>query len=212
MHQPALIRALVATACALPILAAAGCKEEPTPLFDEEGTWVLKYFKLEDGDDIGDFGSPQRQEKYMIYYDKKAEVVAAAACNDSMGSQGLTSSQCDLPKELGGYYCRCFTYEFELDAMTWTEFVPEGQPAPPAPTEEELMMGVIPPESGVRIPLEEYDPDNTNNTYRYRTLPYGVFDSNGISSEYVFQSRGPAVFDATGCREVCGIAAEPAME
>ena len=213
MHNPALIRALVATACALPILSATGCKEEePSALFDEEGAWVLKLFKLEDGLALSDFGSPLRQEKFMLYYDKEAAVVAAAACNDSMGVQGVTASQCDLPKEAGGYYCRCFSYEYDDDTMVWTEFVPDGQPAPPAPTEDELAMGVSAPDAGVLIALEAYDPDSTNNTYRYTPLPYGLFDSNGASSEYVFQSRGPATFDATGCREVCGIAAEPAME
>ena len=133
MHKIALIRALVATACALPILAA-GCKDEPIPLFDEEGTWVLSLFALEDGDPIGGFGSSLRQDKYMIFYDKDAKIVATAACNDSMGEQGLKTSQCDLPKEQGGYYCRCFNYEFDETAMTWTEFVPKGQPTPPAPS------------------------------------------------------------------------------
>jgi len=210
MPKIALIRALVATACALPILAA-GCKDEPIPLFDEEGTWVLSLFALEDGDAIGGFGSSLRQDKYMIFYDKDAKIVATAACNDSMGEQGLKQSQCDLSKESGGYYCRCFNYEFDETLMTWTEFVPEGQPAPPAPTEEDLMNGVTAPDAGVRIQLEEYSPDTYNDTYRYRPLPFGVFDSNGLTSQYIFQSRSGAAFDVTGCREVCGIEAEPQM-
>lgn len=213
MHHPALIRALVATACALPILASAGCKEEPTKLFDEEGAWKLLLFRLEDGDDIGKFGSTLRDDKFMIYFDPKAEVVAAAMCNDSMGNQSVTQSQCDQTKEMGGYYCRCFTYEFDQAEMTWTEFVPEGQPAPPEPSEDELGMGVAKPADGVRIKLAEYDPDTYNNTYRFQPLPYGVFDSNGVTSEYVFQAVAPSVFDqGTGCREVCGIGAAPAME
>lgn len=210
MHKIALIRALVATACALPILAA-GCKDEPIPLFDEEGAWVLSLFALEDGDPIGGFGSSLRQDKYMIFYDKDAKIVAAAACNDSMGEQGLKTSQCDLPKEQGGYYCRCFNYEFDETLMTWTEFVPEGQPTPPAPSEEDKMNGVVPPDAGVRIALEEYSPDTYNDTYRYTPLPFGVFDSNGTTSQYIFQARSEASFDVTGCREVCGIGAEAEM-
>ncbi|MCY1055267.1 hypothetical protein [Nannocystis sp. SCPEA4] len=210
MHKIALIRALVATACALPILAA-GCKDEPIPLFDEEGTWVLSLFALEDGDPIGGFGSSLRQDKYMIFYDKDAKIVATAACNDSMGEQGLKTSQCDLPKEQGGYYCRCFNYEFDETLMTWTEFVPKGQPTPPAPSEEDVMNGVVPPDAGVRIALEEYSPDTYNDTYRYTPLPFGVFDSNGTTSQFIFQARSVASFDVTGCREVCGIGAEAEM-
>lgn len=213
MPHPALIRALVATACALPILAAASCKEEPTNLFDEDGAWKLLYFKLEDGDDIGGFGSALREGNFMIYLDQKAKVVATAACNDSMGNQGVTSSQCDVPKELGGYYCRCFNYEYDVDFMTWTEFVPEGQPAPPEPTEDDIQNGVQKPSAGVRIKLAEYDPDNFNETYRFQPLPWRVFDSNGVSSEYVFQAINPMLFDEkSGCREICGIGAEAPME
>jgi hypothetical protein len=207
MHNSALIRALVATACALPILTA-GCKEEePGPLFDEGGTWVLLFFRLADGDILGDFGSSLRQGKYMLYFDKEAEVVAAAACNDSMGVQGVKQSLCDLTKEQGGYYCRCFNYEFEESTMTWTEFVPKGQPRPPEPDEDAMAAGAVSPGTPVRIQLEEYSPDTYNDTYRFTPLPFGVFDSNGSTSQYVFQIRGASTFDATGCREVCGIAA-----
>ncbi|MDC0717169.1 hypothetical protein [Nannocystis bainbridge] len=209
MHKIAPIRALVATACALPILAA-GCQEEPLPLFDEQGTWVLSLFSLEDGDPISDFGSGLRQEKYMIFYDKDAKVVATAACSDSMGEQGVKASQCDLSGEQG-YACRCFNYEFDETRMTWTEFVPKGQPKPPEPGEEDIANGAVPPDQGVRIQLEEYSPDTYNDTWRYTPLPFGVFDSNGVTSQYVFQGRSEASFDGTGCRKVCGIAGEPAM-
>ncbi|WP_434423485.1 hypothetical protein [Nannocystis pusilla] len=210
MHKTALIRALVATTCALPVLAG-GCKEEPIPLFDEHGTWVLSLFALEDGNVISDFGSGLRQEKYMIFFDKEAKVVATAACNDSMGEQGLKASQCDLTAEQGGYYCRCFEYEYDETEMLWTEFVPKGQPAPPEPSEEDIDAGVVPPKNGVRIQLEEYSPEAYNDTFRYKPLPFGVFDSNGVTSQYVFQGRSEAFFDATGCRQVCGIAGEPEM-
>lgn len=203
MAHSAPTRASLATAFALALpLLAAGCKDEPIPLFDEEGTWVLTLFKIADGDEVGGFGSVSRENKFMIYYDATDKVVATATCNDSMGNQSLTQSLCDLPKEAGGFVCRCFSYEFDETLMTWTEFVPEGQPAPPTPTEE----GAAAPGQGVRISLEAY-PD-ISNTYRYEPLPFGLFESNGLTSEYVFQQRGPAEFDKTGCRDVCGIAAE----
>lgn len=212
MHYSALIRALVASACALTILTAAGCKqEEPGPLFDEGGSWVLLFFRLADGDLLSDFGSALRQNKYMVYFDKEANIVAAAACNDSMGKQGLRESLCDLPKEQGGYYCRCFNYEFEEATMTWTEFVPKGQPRPPEPGDEDKDAGVVASGSPVQLEVEEYSPDTYNDTYRFTPLPFGVFDSNGRTSEYVFQARGAAAFDATGCREVCGIGAAAEM-
>jgi len=94
-------------------LLLAGCKEEPIPLFDEEGAWVLLYFRLTDSDELSDFGSASRNGKFMIYYDSANKKVAAATCNDSMGDQSLTKSLCDLPKEDGGYYCRCFDYEYD---------------------------------------------------------------------------------------------------
>lgn len=213
MPSPALLRALVATACALPILATASCKEEgPTTLFDEDGAWKLLYFKLEDGDQIGGFGSTLRQGKYMLYFDKKAKVAAAASCKDSADDSGVLTSLCDVPKEKGGYACRCFNYEYDDDQMTWTEFVPDGQPAPPEPTEAELDEGARSPKDPILVNLAEYDPDNFNNTYRFSPLPYGLFNSNSRTSEYVFQAVSPAVFDnTTGCREVCGIPPE-AME
>ncbi len=204
MAHSALTRALLATTCTVPLLLA-GCKEEPIPLFDEEGAWVLLYFRLTDSDELTDFGSASRNGKFMIYYDSASKKVAAATCNDSMGDQSLTKSLCDLPKEDGGYYCRCFDYEYDETLMTWTEYVPKGQPEPPIPTDE----GVAAPGQGVRISLEVY-PDKSN-TYRYEPLPFGVFESDGLTSEYVFQQRGAAEFDKTGCREVCGIGAAEGM-
>ncbi|HEY8376110.1 MAG TPA: hypothetical protein VIK91_06460 [Nannocystis sp.] len=212
MPSPALLRALMATACALPILATTSCKEEegPTTLFDEEGAWKLLYFKLEDGDQIGGFGSTLRQGKYMVYFDKTAKIVAAASCKDSAGDSGVLTSSCDLPKEEGGYVCRCFTYEFEDDRMTWIENEVDGQPPPPQPTDKQLDEGVKKPGDPIVINLAAYDPDNFNNTWRFQPLPYGLFDSNGLSSEFVFQAVSPMVFDGTtGCREVCGIAPAP---
>lgn len=211
MTHPLLSRALLTAVCACSVFTA-GCQEEPLPLFDEDaGAWVLTLFKLEDGEDIGDFGSSIRNEKYMLNYDKSKQIVAAASCNDSMGNQAVKESLCDLTAEQGGYYCRCFNYEFDETLMTWTEFVPDGQPQPPEPSEEQQMMGALPVGGSYRIALEAY-PDFAQ-TYRYQPLPFGLFDSNGYSSEYVFQLRDRSKFEATGCNAVCGLtSAEAPME
>ena len=71
------------------------------------------------------------------------------------------------------------------------------------PSAADQEMGVAKPGVGIRIALEEYP--GYSNTYRYQPLPYGLFDSNGLTSEYVFQQRGKAEFEPTGCNTICGI-------
>lgn len=209
MTHPLLPRALLTAVCAATALVA-GCQEEPQPLFDEaDGAWMLTFFKLDDGDEIGGFGSGIRNEKFMIAFDAQKKIAAAAACDDSMGNQHLRESLCDRTGP-EGYACRCFEYEFDETLMTWKEFLPDGQPMPAEPTEEEQMMGALPFGSPVRIALEVY-PDYSN-TYRYKPLPFGVFDSNGYSSEYVFQLRDISVFDTTGCAAVCGFTSAAPMK
>jgi hypothetical protein len=201
MTHPLRSRALLTAVCAATVLVA-GCQEDPQPLFDEDaGAWVLTLFKLEDSDEIDDFGSVMRVDKFMIAYDKAKKVVAAAACNDSMGNQGVKESLCDRTGP-EGYACRCFNYEFNESQMQWVEFLPEGQPMPAEPDEEQQMMGALPFGSAYQIALEAYP--GYSNTYRYDTLPFGVFDSNGYSSEHVFQLRDRSKFDTTGCAAVCG--------
>lgn len=199
MTHPLLSRALPNAVCAA--LLFSGCQEEPQPLFDEDaGAWVLTLAKVEDGDSIEGLGSAMRSDKFMIAYDKPGKRVAAASCVDSMGNQSIKRSLCDgIPTR---YACRCFEYEYDLTEMTWVEYLPDGQPMPEEPDEEEQMMGALPFGSGYRIALEAYA--GFGNTYRYSTLPFGVFDSNGYSSEHVFQLRAKDVFDATGCAAVCG--------
>lgn len=210
MTHPLLSRALLTAACAGTVVVV-GCQEEPQPLFDEDaGAWVLQLFRLEAGDDIGDFGSTDRTEKYFISYDKAKQIVAAATCNDSSGNQSVTESLCDLSGP-EGYTCRCFNYEFDQTSMTWTEFKVDGQPPPPEPDEEQQGMGALPVGTPYQIALDIYQ--GYSNTYRYRPLPFGLFDSNGHDSEYVFQLRDKSKFAATGCDAVCGFtSAETPMQ
>lgn len=206
MTHPLLSRALPTAVCAAAL--SAGCQEDPKPLFDEDaGAWVLTLAKVEDGDSIDDLGSAMRSEKFMISYDKAKGLVAAASCNDSMDNQSVKESLCDGNPTR--YACRCFEYEFDLTEMTWIEFLPEGQPMPAEPDEEQQMMGALPFGSAYRIALEAYA--DFGNTYRYTPLPFGLFDSNGYSSEYVFQVRAKDKFDATGCATVCGFTPAEAM-
>lgn len=196
MHHLTLTRALLITACALPVLAA-GCKDDaPAKLFDDSGTWVLRLFRVEDGDEIGGFSAASRVDRFMIHYDQENEVVAAATCRDSMGNTNLTESLCDLSGP-AGYQCRCFDYDFTSNMMIWTEFAPKGQTLPPEHKEE----GVLQPGEPFGIAIEEYM--SISNAYRYRPLPYGLFNSDGQSSEYVFEERSETLIDATGCKEIC---------
>lgn len=82
--------------------------------------------------------------------------------------------------------------------MTWIEFQPEGNPAPPVPPDD----GTPKPGEPFVIDIEPYP--ESNSTYRYSGLPYALLSSDGVSSKYVFQIRGQALFTFTGCLEICG--------
>lgn len=186
--------------CALAFAGLGGCDDEPIPLFDEQGTWALVKFDL-DGTGLTTFDVGVREEKFMIHYDSEKAVVAAASCLDSMGRVDITTSLCDT----GTFQCRCFNYTYEETAMTWSEFAPEGGALPPAPPEDAMAQA---PGDPVGIGLEAFP--ESGQTYRYSTLPYGLFNSDEKTTKFVFQSRGDAGFMATGCMEACGIPAAAA--
>ena len=188
--------------CAL-VMVTSSCKdEEPIPLFDEQGTWYLKLFDL-DGTGLTNFDVGQREYQFMIHYDQEALVVATAGCIDSMGQTDITETLCDTAT----FQCRCFNYEFEETQMTWTEFTPKGGTKAADPPADSEVPKVGEPYS---ITVEDYP--ESGQTYRYSTLPYGLFNSDGTSSKYVFQTFGDEAFVATGCMDYCGIAAAPAEE
>jgi len=201
-HQYILTGAL----CAL-VAATGACKDEgPTKLFEEKGAWSLDKFDI--GEGIENLDLQEREDQFLIYFDPETEIVAAASCIDSMGNMEISESLCDIQE----FTCRCFNYTFEEDVMTWIEFVPEGQPAPPVPPDPADEDGGGPkPGEPFGITLEAYP--ESNNTWRYSGLPFGLFSSNGVSSRYVFQVRGETAFTATGCLEICGAttAAPPEM-
>ena len=182
---------------AVAFTAAGGCDDEPVPLFDEQGTWVLQLFDI-DGMGLTKFDVGTREGKFMIHYNQESKIVASAGCLDSMGRTDITQTLCDTDK----YACRCFNYEFTEKQMVWTEFAPEGGALPPPPPED---AGVPAPGEAVTFAVEAYP--ESGSTYRYSTLPYGLFNSDGDpnASEFVFQSRGDTPFIATGCMEICGI-------
>lgn len=191
--------------CVLLAFASLACGEdEPVPLFDEQGAWILTKFDL-DGKGLGSFDVGYRQDKFMIYFDQPSQVVAAAACLDSMGRTDLTQTLCDT----GKFACRCFSYEFMETQMTWTEFAPKGGKLPDPPPKD---ANVPAPGDPVVFAVESFP--ESGGTYRYSTLPYGLFNSNGdpSASEFVFQSRNASVFMPTGCIETCGIPAASEAE
>jgi hypothetical protein len=175
--------------------AVGGCDDDPIPLFDEQGTWALVKFDL-DGKGLTSFDVGARAEKFLIHFNQEKSIVAAASCLDSMGRVDLTTTLCDT----GTFQCRCFNYTFEETLMTWSEFAPEGGALPPDPPEDAMAQK---PGDPVPIGLETYP--ESGQTYRYSTLPYGLFNSDEETTKYVFQSRGDAAFMATACMEPCGI-------
>lgn len=189
--------------CAL-VVAAGACKEEgPTYLFEEQGTWSLFQFDL---DGTGIFPLDQdRVDKFLIHFDSEAKRLATASCVDSMGRTDITSSLCDT----GEFECRCFDYLYEDAKMVWTEYSTDTSATPPEPPEDST---AAKPGTPFTINLEEYP--NSQDTYRFSGLPYGLFTSDGMISRYVFQIRGDSKFIPTGCLEVCGLTSpeqEPAM-
>ena len=91
--------------------------------------------------------------------------------------------------------------------MLWTEFTPKGGTPPPAPPEDSTAPK---PGEAYSIVLEAY-PDSSS-TYRFSRLPYGLFNSDGETTKYVFQGRSDAQFLDTGCNDYCGIAAAAPAE
>lgn len=192
----------LAALCALALAAGACKEEEPIPLFDEEGTWFLKLFDIE-GTGLTNFDVSQRENQFLIHFNKEAQVVASAGCIDSMGQTDITETLCDTDT----FQCRCFNYEFKETVMTWTEFTPKGGVKTPDPP-----MDSTAPKVGETYSISVESYPESGQTYRYSTLPYGLFNSDGETSRYVFQTFGDPAFVATGCLDYCGIAAAPAED
>jgi hypothetical protein len=203
--MPTLQHFLSGALCAL-VVAAGACKDdEPVNLFDEQGTWALFQYDL-DGSGITPIAESERIDQFLINFDAEAGIVSAASCIDSSMQTSITSAFCDLDK----WVCRCFNYTFEEARMVWTEFTPEGPPegymTPPMPGEDST---ASPPGEAFLIDLEAYP--ETSNTFRYSGLPFGLFDSDGTISRYVFQLRGDVKFIPTGCLQVCGASSPEQM-
>ena len=196
-HQLRVSLSSLAAICALAMVAGSCKDEEPIPLFDEQGTWYLKLFDLE-GTGLTKFDVAQREYQFLIHFDQEAKIVASAGCIDSMNRTDITETLCDL----GTFQCRCFNYEFEETQMTWTEFTPKGGMKADDPPMDSTAPKVGEPYT---INVEAYP--ESGQTYRYSTLPYGLFNSDGETTRYVFQTYGDAAFEATMCMDYCGIAA-----
>jgi len=200
--RPSKLRVSLLTVAAIATLAS-GCKDdEPIPLFDEQGTWFLKLFDI-DGTGLTNFDLAQRENQFLIHFDQESKIVASSGCLDSMGQTDITETLCDIDT----FQCRCFTYEFEETRMTWTEFTPKGKTPVPDPPMESTAPKVGEPYT---ITVEAYP--ESGQTYRYSTLPYGLFNSDGETSRYVFQTFGDMAFEATGCMKYCGIPEAAAPE
>jgi hypothetical protein len=187
-------RSLPALLCALVV---GGCADdEPIPLFEEKGTWALFRYDL-DGMGVMPIDVQERVDGFLLNFNPDKGIVAAATCIDSMGRTDITQTLCDIDE----FVCRCFNYTFEETTMLWTEF--EGSSEPPVPPEDSTAA-----KPGDTISIEVSQFGDTSSTYNYSILPYGLFNSDGETTKYVFQIRGDDKFAATGCYEVCGSAPE----
>src|SRR5262245_46462054 len=97
---------IVATAA---ILALTGCKEEPLPLFDEDGVWALEKYSL-DGTPYEDINQG-RKNRFLLRFKSSDMVVAAAACHEMNDDVDPDSSSC-TNATLSEWSCQCFSYTF----------------------------------------------------------------------------------------------------
>jgi hypothetical protein len=194
---------LLGAICALATVASS-CKDDgPVPLFEEQGTWALILFDIPESEGLENFDVGQREGEFNLHFNTEAGIVASAGCIDSMMRTDITSTLCDIDT----YQCRCFEYTFEESQMLWTEFVPKGGVQPPEPPKDSM---AAKPGATIAVNVEAYP--EKGGTYRFSALPYGLFNSDGETSSYVFQTRGDAEFEMTGCMKYCGIEAAAAAE
>lgn len=182
---------------ALAAAVSGGCNNDPqyVTLFEEDGAWSLVMYNIEGSYVAND--STNRRDKFLMYFDRTSAAearpagrMAAATCIDAMGDQSLKSSACDA-----GFTCRCFDYTFEDATMVMAEYAPaggelyvpeEGEPTPGEP---------------VTVFLSEVE--ESVNTYNFKPLPFMLFESDQMESQYHFRQKAASVFDETGCFEPC---------
>ncbi|MEZ4450691.1 MAG: hypothetical protein R3B09_14510 [Nannocystaceae bacterium] len=195
--RSALARTLAPLAVTLALAAAAsGCQDEGyVTLFDEAGTWSLVRFNTEGS--FAELESNNRRDNFLLFFERTSAAearpagrMAAATCVDQMGDSGLQSSTCD-----DGFLCRCFDYNYEDATMVMTEYAGEGQTLY---TPED---GEPAPGEPVTIFLSEVP--EAANTYGFKPLPFMLFESDGMGSEYQFQQKAASFFDKTGCATIC---------
>jgi hypothetical protein len=130
--------------------------------------------KYDIGEGLTNIDLPERIDQFLLNFDQDNGIVSAAACIDSMGRTDITESLCDTDT----FACRCFNYTYNESLMTWTEFQPTGNPAPPVPDEDS---GAVKPGETVQHQPRGTYPESSG-TYRYSGLPFGLFSSDGTSS------------------------------
>lgn len=182
--------------------AMSGCNNDPefVTLFDENGAWSLTMYNTEGSLVAND--STNRRDKFLIYFDRTsaegsrpAGRMAAATCIDAMGDQSLKSSACDA-----GFTCRCFDYTFEDATMIMAEYAPAGGQLY-VPEEGD-------PNPGEPVTVFVSEVADSANTYNFKPLPFMLFESDQVDSEYHFRQKAASVFDETGCFDPCFGASE----
>jgi hypothetical protein len=192
-------------------LAVFGCKndEEVKTLFDENGAWTLVEYDLGDGtfSEVVENG----RDGFLLSFAKSENVVTAATCGMD-GENEPSNSLCGLTPEDAPFVCRCFSYAFEDDQMAWREFPPGSTPPPPPElTGGGGEVGALTTDAGgtadgggdagdtgggsgdTLITVGEVA--EVANSYTFRPLPLGLFESDGATSRFKFEARGSSLFE-----------------
>lgn len=149
-----------------------------TRLFDETGVWALERYTLDGGPylDI----AQNRKGLFLLRFKPEDGVVATAACSEQNTEVDVNASNC-TNAALATWTCRCFAYTYEGDQMVWQEFVPgHTPPAVGGPAAHVLFVGE--------------DPGGDAAGQRFGPLPESLYNSDGETSQYVFQRRNDAVW------------------
>lgn len=179
------------------LAALPGCKEEDNRLFDENGVWSLTHYTDGEGN-LQMAPANTHENAFMIKFDSGAGIATTAACafQNNNYNPGETSCRIGESSQLD-WQCKCFAYEFDESTMRMIEFAP-GEARPSVPSGSGDTDGSDGP---TEVAVGDYEA--VSNSYAFQPLPTGLFNSNGVDSRFVFLNKFAAIFDESGCAEVC---------
>ena len=192
------------------LVTFSSCNGDPdTRLFDETGVWAMTHFSL-DGAMLTEVPANTELDAFLLKFDPNRGVVAAAACAQGSGSAAVGVSTCRRATTADDrtWLCRCYAYDYDESTMNWTEFAPGDEPPMPGGGG-----GTGGEDANTPITLSEFT--EVNNSYQFQPMPDGgtlhedgLFESDGMTSRYIFLKRAETLFVESGCEEVCGGSSE----